>query len=85
MKCDSRLFIESLLWPLSQLRLALSKPPLPHDISIMGEREGEGGGERLSAGDEREDKKKQTTVGIDEDENKADGRQSDPGRRAADF
>lgn len=82
MKCHSRLFIESLLWPLSQLRLALSKPPLPHDISIMGEREGGGG---LSAGDEREDKKKQTTVGIDEDENKADGRQNDPGRRAEDF
>lgn len=84
MKCDSRLFIESLLWPLSQLRLALSKPPLPHDISIMGEWERGGGGDCLPAM-KGMTKKKQTTVGIDEDENKADGRQNDPGRRAEDF
>lgn len=73
MKCHSHLFIESLLWPLSQLRLALSKPPLPHDISITEE------WERLCAGDERDDKKKKkTTVGVDKDGNRADGRQNGP-------
>lgn len=54
-------FYRELLWPLSQLRLTLSKLPLPHDISITADCHRQGTQrqrKRLCAGDERKDKRK---------------------------